>query len=108
MFCHWYPLSEAPRHLSGRRGMFQIRIKKGLLDYPSGKSAMVYYGAGDDMGQSLITLKIDSVEDYVCRHSESDDVDPHSQLQEYVQRFRTRFGRAPSWPGDLRQADSLL
>ena len=39
------------------QGVFQIRIYEGLLDYPTGKTTMLYYGYGNNLRENLVEFK---------------------------------------------------
>ena len=53
-FGRWQKLAVAT--MPRRRGVLQARLADGLNDYPSGKSAMVYYDGGDDLARALERL----------------------------------------------------
>lgn len=41
----WIPLSRAAvEDLSDVTGVYEVKVEKRLVDYPSGRSAMIYYG----------------------------------------------------------------
>jgi hypothetical protein len=102
-FCPWYPLAEGDRHAPTTGGVFQLRLESGLLDYPSGKSAMIHYQVADDLHAAIAGFRADHPgEAWLCRHTiEMTDVDLagrsgfHAQL---LRDFTSRFGVAPRLP----------
>ena len=95
-FVHWYSLAES-HEAPAEPGMFQIRVVSGLLDYPNGKSAMVYYGCGDDMNAEIARIAAErSAEHFLCRHQSTEE--PAVLLERMRKRFRDRFGVLPTWP----------
>lgn len=102
-FVPWYPLSEAGQWAPASPGVFQVRVREGLLDYPRGKSAMVYYGAGDDVraeAEALAAAYPDR--DWLCRHAVDmtawERENPRLACELYLERFRARFGSPPMIP----------
>jgi hypothetical protein len=100
-FCRWYPLSEAETHAPARPGVFQVRLAEGLLDYPTGKSAMVHYQSAPDMRAAAAEFAAcHPGAPWLCRHLE-ESIDPagattlHASL---VREFTRRFGTAPAVP----------
>ena len=97
-FCPWYPATEIAERTPAGPGVFQLKIARGLLEYPRGKSAMVAYGAGDDLRAAALAAAVDS--SLLCRHVETGDAGAaEALLAELTDRFIRRFGRAPG-PGD--------
>ena len=47
-FSDWLALDEL-QDLPEQSGLFQVRLKSGLLEYPVGKSAMFYYGYAENL-----------------------------------------------------------
>ena len=98
-FGRWYPLAEAATHAPATPGVFQLRVRAGLIDYPRGKSAMVRYGAADDVRAAVVALAREVGEvDWLCRHL----LDPTSASEATAMAarlsrdFAVRFGRTPS------------
>jgi hypothetical protein len=105
-FCPWYPLALADRHAPTTAGMFQVRISDGLIDYPSGKSAMVHYQLAAELRPAIAAFRAelgrrDAGHDWLCRHTVEGPADPiaaaelHARL---VRDFTARFGSAPRLP----------
>lgn len=94
-FGRWQKLAAAtvPR----RRGVLQARLAEGLVDYPTGKSAMVYYDADDDLSQALARLgaRIPPGTDILVRFAEC--ADPAGELSRKLDDFTRRFGAPPLW-----------
>jgi len=55
-FGPWYSLASAGDHAPPSEGVLQLRLASGLLTYPSGKSAMVWYGHADDVRAAALAL----------------------------------------------------
>jgi hypothetical protein len=102
-FGPWYPLVEADRHAPATGGVFQVRIPDGLLDYPSGKSAMVHYEAAADLRAAIAAFRAAHPgATWLCRHTiemTAADVaaapDFHARL---LRDFTARFGAGPRLP----------
>ena len=94
-FGRWQKLAAAT--MPRRRGVLQARLAEGLVDYPTGKSAMVYYDADDDLSQALARLgaRIPPGADILVRFAEC--ADPAGELARLVADFTRRFGAAPSF-----------
>jgi len=95
-FVHWYLLAESSM-APAASGMFQIRVKSGLIDYPTGKSAMVYYGCAENMQLEISQIAAQrEAENFLCRHQSTNE--PAVLLERMQDRFRKRFGVLPCWP----------
>jgi hypothetical protein len=100
-FVPWYRLAEAAEHAPARPGVFQVRVESGLIDYPRGKSAMVHYGAADDVrAATLAFAAAHPGAALLCRHAEQTTAaaDPDAVLATLLARFRGRFGASPGLP----------
>jgi hypothetical protein len=102
-FVPWYPLSEASAHAPSTPGLFQVRIASGLIDYPTGKSAMIHYGAARDVRRAVIEFAARHPErDWLCRHSAemtAGEIErPESTLDNLLLQFQRRFGAPPTLP----------
>jgi hypothetical protein len=83
--------------------MYQVRIGHGLIDYPSGKSAMVHYAVASDLRDAVVTFAAAHPgTGWLCRHTIEMSADPtEDALALYarlVGEFRARFGSAPRLP----------
>ena len=97
-FGSWQPIPEsAPTDLAlpAGPGVFQVRLASGLLSFPCGKSAMVAYGAGPDMGATLrellagkVGMRARLLGPLWVRFGA---VDPHDTPALAVDRLRRRF-----------------
>jgi hypothetical protein len=87
------PAATVPR----RRGVLQARVAEGLVDYPTGKSAMVYYDADADLSLALARLGavVPPGADVLVRVGECDD--PAAELERKLDEFTRRFGAPPEW-----------
>jgi hypothetical protein len=96
-FGPWYPLAEAGDHAPAAEGIIQVRLATGLIDYPRGKSAMVWYAhAPDSRAAALALATAHTGHDLVCRHLiEIEDATDLAAfcarlMAEFVRRFGTR------------------
>lgn len=118
-FGPWYPLAEAAQHAPAAAGLFQVRLASGLLDYPTGRSAMVHYGWSDsDLRAEVLAFaaalrprrssgpaSLTSDVPLLCRHGEEMTAGelryPRAAHDRLREQFIRRFG-AP--PGTLTQS----
>ena len=100
-FCPWYPLADAAAHAPAGEGVLQLRIPTGLLDYPTGKSAMVHYEHASDVRAAATVLAVRHAgEALLCRHLEiepGETVDPAAFHAKVREEFIRRFGSPPSF-----------
>ncbi len=92
-FSHWSSTAaEAP----AEPGVVQIKVER-LVTYPNGKSAMVWYGAGDDVSavaaDALSALRERFDEPLLVRWRLADA--PQAALESILGRFVRRFGAPP-------------
>lgn len=101
-FCPWYPLAEAAAHAPVGEGVLQIRVKEGLLDYPTGKSAMVHYEHAVDVRACATAFAAGHPEPpMLCRHVEiegTETVDLAALYAKVREEFVRRFGSPPTLP----------
>lgn len=101
-FCPWYPLAEAGDHAPAVEGVLQLRLADGLLDYPTGKSAMVHYAHARDVRAAATALAATHRGSaLLCRHLEieaGETVDPAAFHAKVVEEFVRRFGSPPRFP----------
>jgi hypothetical protein len=82
-------------------GVFQIKIERGLVEYPRGKSAMIYYGAGPNVREAVQAVASRLAEQFgpiVCRSLASDQFE--EELAHHLQRFTDQFGAPPEGHND--------
>lgn len=73
-FCPWYPLRDAAAHAPASPNVLQVRLARGLRDYPRGKSAMVHYQLADDARAAAARLAARWPEaELLCRHMIEDE-----------------------------------
>jgi hypothetical protein len=106
-FGPWYPLADAGDLAPAEEGVLQIRLAHGLLDYPTGKSAMVAYRHAPDVRAAARALARDLPGDLLCRHliefpAASDLAGFCAKVR---QDFVRRFGRAPVYDPPLHGPD---
>ncbi len=91
-FCPWYPLAEAGDHTPATEGVLQLRLATGLVDYPRGKSAMVWYGhAADLRGVARALAAAHPGRQLVCRHLI--EIDLATDLPAFCAKLRAEFVR---------------
>lgn len=112
-FGRWIPLAKAARALPSGPGVFQVRVVSGLIRYPRGKSAMVHYGGGMDVGADAEAF-IDAHrgQPLLIRFAHNMTVaereDPVAATAALVARFQARFGTPPTIPPGRSQHDPDL
>lgn len=102
-FCPWYPIEVGADRAPATPGVLQVKIGSGLLDYPTGKSAMVYYAAARDVRAEVIAFARERARPgWLCRHtiemSAAETEDVEALLARLLRDFRARFGSAPRLP----------
>lgn len=101
-FCPWYPLAEAGVHAPAAEGVLQVRIADGLVEYPSGKSAMVHYEHARDVRAAAVALAgRHGGRALLCRHLEleaGDRGEPAGIHAKVLAEFVRRFGAPPGFP----------
>jgi hypothetical protein len=102
-FGPWYPLADARDLAPATEGVLQLRLARGLLDYPRGKSAMVHYAHAEDVRAAAVAWAAAHGSDgIVCRHLiEGDDRGPAALCARLMDEFVRRFGAAPRVPEDF-------
>ena len=99
-FCPWYPLDDGAAHAAAGAGVFQVRAPD-LLDYPSGKTAMVHYQLARDVRAEVAAFAAaHRGRGWSCRHTiemSPADVDEIAAFfARLVREFRVRFGCEPT------------
>ncbi len=99
-FGPWYPLADAGDHAPAEPGMLQLRLARGLIDYPRGKSAMVWYEHASDVCAAALALAAAHAgAALVCRHLI--EIPPATDLVAFCAKltgeFVRRFGEAPTF-----------
>ncbi|CAN5860312.1 hypothetical protein BH11MYX2_BH11MYX2_19680 [soil metagenome] len=101
-FCPWYALETSGDHAPAEPGVLQLRLANGLLDYPRGKSAMVWYGASPDVCATALELarahERSPLGPLVCRHLieiQERDPDFAAFCAKLRDEFVRRFGTVP-------------
>ena len=102
-FGRWHRLEHAAAEAPAGPGVFQIKVAQGLIDYPTGKSAMIRYGAARDLRAAVVELaRAHPGRDWMCRFSEEmsarEAADPDAIVAELEAAFRRRFGAPPGHP----------
>lgn len=103
-FGRWYPLAVAADHAPAGPGVFQVRARVGLVEYPRGKSAMVHYGHAADVAAAARALALAHPgTDLLCRHlvDLADASAAPRVATKLIADFSTRFGGPPSVPPQI-------
>ena len=99
-FGRWHRLDQAADQAPSGPGVFQLKIASGLIDYPTGKSAMIRYGAARDLRAAVAEIaRSHPGREWMCRFSEEmsarEAADPDGIVAELEAAFRRRFGAPP-------------
>ena len=102
-FGRWHRLDQAAAAAPPGPGVFQLKIARGLIDYPTGKSAMIRYGAARDLPAAVGEIaRANPGREWMCRFSEEmsarEAADPDAIVAELEAAFRRRFGAPPGPP----------
>ena len=97
-FGPWYPLADARDLAPPDEGVWQLRLAKGLLDYPRGKSAMVHYEHATDVRAAVAAWAlVHGFAGILCRHLI--EIDAAGDLAAFCAKlsdeFVRRFGALP-------------
>lgn len=104
-FGPWYPLVDAGDHAPAHEGVLQVRLAAGLIDYPRGKSAMLWYEHAPDVRAAALALTAAHIRtDLVCRHLI--EIDAATDLGEFCANLRTEFVRRFGLPPAFESAPS--
>lgn len=102
-FGRWMSLPEALAVAPEGPGLYQIRVRDGLLAFPRGRSAMVAYGGGEDVAASLRAFlqseaaqQVRPLGPLLCRFSAPDPGRSAAEcLAALLSRFVAQFGAPP-------------
>lgn len=106
-FSSWYPLTDEgiAEHAPKGPAAIQVRRADGLVDYPSGKSAMVWYGYLEEVEETLREVFADEIDEpgarghgplqfrYMTGEGALED------LEKVADKFARRFGGSPVFNG---------
>ncbi len=98
-FSDWTAIDEL-RDVPEKPGLFQIKAGGELLAYPTGKSAMVYYGYAEQLAHGLDTFKSDMLpvlelddKELMVRWMAAEDKE--ERFKRYLDTFLSNFGSLP-------------
>lgn len=103
-FGRWHRLDEAAAHAPDGPGVFQVRLAQGLIDYPTGRSAMIHYGSAADVRAAVAALAREHAgREWLCRFADPATTPqaaaaPGTMVAELLAQFRRRFGAPPGFP----------
>jgi len=99
-FSNWKSFDDITETAPVDSGLFQIRVREGLLNYPSGKSAMFYYGFAQNLQRGLLKFQQEilpllevNTDLLFIRWMAAPDID--TRFQSLVNAFVTNFGALP-------------
>ena len=99
-FSEWKSLETISAAAPHDGGLFQIKIRDGLLNYPTGKSAMFYYGFATNLNCGLFKFRNEilplleiSMDALVIRWMSA--VDTETRFQSLLNSFVSNFGALP-------------
>ena len=99
-FSNWIALNEIEGNVPDQAGLFQLKLREGLLVYPQGKSAMFYYGYAENLFRGLKRFRreilplLEVGEDVLfvrCMAAE----DTEARFQNHLNFFQSNFGSIP-------------
>lgn len=95
-FCSWYTAEEIAARAPEGPGVFQVRVAE-LLRYPKGRSAMIHYGHGEALRETMQAwAEARGPADARYRHAEElGSRTPAQALARIESRFVDRFGERP-------------
>lgn len=99
-FGAWYPLSDAGDLAPAGEGVLQVRLAAGLIEYPRGKSAMVWYEHAPDLKVAARRFaERHAGKPLVCRHliELEQGVDLGAFCESLRTEFERRFGARPEY-----------
>jgi hypothetical protein len=94
-FTSWYPAEQIAERAPTQPGVYQVRAEQ-LLEYPTGRSAMVHYGDAEDLRAAMLAWA--SEHDFAgarYRHADRLARPPKDALATLLARFVSRFGAPP-------------
>lgn len=103
-FGAWHPLAAAADHVPAGPGVLQVRVCEGLVRYPRGKSAMIFYaGAAEVRALASALARTHAGAPWLCRASVGPCADPAAAAARLLAEFSERFGECPKIPvlGDM-------
>ena len=99
-FSDWISFGQIEKKFPKAPGLFQVKVKGGLLSYPKGKSAMFYYGYTSNLHRGAVNFRSKILpllevneEALLIRWMSVKEVEAKFQL--YLNTFYKRFGSLP-------------
>ena len=99
-YSDWIAFDQIEEGAPTEPGLFQVRIREGLINYPRGQSAMFYYGYAGNLERGLIKfreniLPLLEVNEEVLFVRWMPAEDTEACFQNYLNYFLTNFGSMP-------------
>src|SRR5688572_14264598 len=92
-FGPWLRPADVAESVPDSPAVVQVRVRDGLVDYPAGRSAMVWYGAGAAHAVAAALARRRDAGDLLVRFRPSPE--PGPEADDLLARFRSRFGTLP-------------
>jgi len=99
-FSDWFALDDAHEHAPNQSGLFQVKIREGLLTYPHGKTAMYYYGYAEDLShgalfflEEILPSLDQDQQSLLIRWMPASDKEP--RFKKHLDQFISKFGALP-------------
>ncbi len=112
-FSEWKSLETISTMAPNDGGLFQIKVREGLLNYPTGKSAMFYYGFAINLNRGLLKFQNEilplleiSTDALVIRWMSAADFE--TRFQSLLNSFVSNFGALPLGNAMLLQKKEVL
>lgn len=99
-FSDWVAFEQIKEKFPEAPGLFQVKVKGGLLSYPKGKSAMFYYGYTSNLRRGATNfrskiLPVLEVNEEVLLIRWMSVKEVEAKFQAYLSTFYKRFGSLP-------------
>ncbi|NIR49240.1 hypothetical protein GWO43_12220 [candidate division KSB1 bacterium] len=99
-FSDWTTFDKLRSDAPTEGGLFQLKVKGGLLTYPDGKSAMFYYGFAGNLNQGLQNfrqkiLPLLEVNEEMLYLRWLATEDREARFQNHLNSFHSQFGTLP-------------
>jgi len=100
-FGGWAELAAAAEQAPRDPGVFQVRVREGLHAYPRGRSAMLFYGAAQDLRREIAVFRSRTLSRWKEPEAHlwirwKPARDPETALRAHLELFQRRFGALPA------------
>jgi len=99
-YSDWFQFDQLEAMVPERCGIFQVKQCNGLVTYPTGKSAMVFYGYAEKLRSGLLLFRSDvlpalGLDASTLRFRFMPAEDYQDRFKQHVSRFCATFGALP-------------